>query len=60
MRIAISYLTLYKNPEKAHKLIKKVDYHSDNVKFVKAIKDLQGIVLETNKRLEISPNKKKN
>lgn len=60
LRIAISYLTLYKNPEKAHKLIKKVDYHSDNVKFVKAIKDLQGIVLETNKRLEISPKKKKN
>lgn len=60
LRIAVAYLTLYKNPDKAHKLIKKIVYSSDNVKSVKAINNLKDIVLENNKRLEIMPRKKRN
>lgn len=58
LRIAIAFLTLYINPERAHKLIKKVNYRSDNVKSAKAVNDLRNIILENNTRLDIVPKKK--
>lgn len=60
LKIAIAFLTLYKNPVKAHKQIGKIDYSSDNERFNKAVSDLRGIILSTNKRLEVVPSKKKN
>lgn len=58
LRIAIAFLTLYKSPDKAHKLIKKVEYRSDNIKFVKAITDFNAIILHSKQKLEILPKKR--
>lgn len=59
LRIAVAYLTLYKNPEKAHRLIKKVAFISDNIKSVKAISELQDIIMSSNKRFDITSKKSK-
>ena len=58
LRIAVAYLTLYKNPDKAHRLIKKVDYNSDNFKSLRAIKELQDIIMGCNKCFDVSPRRK--
>lgn len=58
LNIAIAYLHLYLNPKKAKKIIAKVNYSSQNPKFVKAIDDLSEIVTSTTQRRDVLPPKK--
>lgn len=58
LNIAIAYLHPYLNPKKAKKIIAKVNYSSQNPKFVKAIDDLSEIVTSTTQRRDVLPPKK--
>lgn len=53
--IAIAYLYLYKNPAKARRLIKRVNYRSGFNKANKSVAELRKIIESTTKRFEIVP-----
>ena len=59
LRMAIAFLTLYKSPKKAQRIISKVDYQSPNPRLSKAISDLMDIIIGATIRWDTSPSKKK-
>lgn len=58
LRIAIAYLTLYKNPKKAQKKMERIGYKSSNVKSIKAISDIKEIVATATHKWSVLPRKK--
>lgn len=59
LRIAIAYLTLYKNPKKAQTMMERIGYESSNVKSLKAISDIKEIAATATHRWSVVPRKKK-
>ena len=59
MKIAIAYLTLYKNPKKAQTMMERIGYKSSNVKSLKAISDIKEIAATATHKWSVVPRKKK-
>lgn len=59
LKIAIAYLTLYKNPKKAQTMIGRIGYEASNIKSLKAISDIKEIVTTTTHKWNFEPRKKK-